>query len=154
MYTVSFFGHRFLDRFSPIEEKLVPYLQRWLEKEEYTEFLVGRDGDFDQLVTSAVLRTRRGKGNRNNRLIWVMPYPKAEYLQNPEDFESYYDEIEICAASEKTYPKAAIGVRNRAMVDRSDCCVFYVERPTGGAWQTLKYAEKQGKTVLNLAENR
>ena len=37
------------------------------------------------------------------------------------------------------------------MVDRSDLVVFFVERETGGAYQTMRYAEKNGKTIINLA---
>lgn len=33
------------------------------------------------------------------------------------------------------------------MVDRSDLVVCYVEHETGGAFQTMAYAEKSGKAV-------
>ena len=46
-----------------------------------------------------------------------------------------------------------IQVRNRCMVDRSDLVVCYVERKTGGAFQTKAYAEKTDKLVLNIALN-
>jgi hypothetical protein len=39
------------------------------------------------------------------------------------------------------------------MVDRSDLVVCYVERKTGGAFQTKAYAEKTDKLVLNIALN-
>ena len=38
------------------------------------------------------------------------------------------------------------------MVDRSDLVVFFVERDKGGAYQTMKYAKKQGKEIINIAE--
>lgn len=154
MYTVSFFGHRRMDSFSPTEEKLLSLLRRLSDREDHVEFLVGRDGDFDQLVASSVLRTKKGRSVQNSSLIWVMAYPKAEYLHDPDAYAHYYDEIEICEASEKAYPKAAISLRNHAMIDRSDLCVFYVERASGGAFQALQYAKKQGKTIVNLAESR
>ena len=40
------------------------------------------------------------------------------------------------------------------MVDRSDFVVFFVERNSGGAYQTMKYAEKQGKEIINLADDK
>ena len=46
-----------------------------LEK-EYVEFLVGRDGDFDQIVSSAVKRQQRLVRDDNSSLIWILPYPK------------------------------------------------------------------------------
>lgn len=67
-------------------------------------------------------------------------------------FETYYDEIEICEKFAYAYPKGAIMIRNQFMVGRSDVCVFYVERESGGAWQTLRYAIRKHKTVINLAK--
>ena len=34
------------------------------------------------------------------------------------------------------------------MVDRSDLVVFCIQRESGGAWQTMKYAKKQGKPLI------
>ena len=41
-------------------------------------------------------------------------------------------------------------IRNREMVDRSDLVIFCVERSSGGAYQTMKYAVKQEKNIINL----
>lgn len=48
-----------------------------LEK-EYVEFLVGRDGDLDQIVSSAVKRQKRLVRDDNSSLVWILPYPTAE----------------------------------------------------------------------------
>ena len=56
VYTVCFFGHRQIDDFSLVEQKTEALIDRLLNEHEYVEFLVGRDGEFDQLVTSAILR--------------------------------------------------------------------------------------------------
>ena len=69
-----------------------------LEK-EYVEFLIGRDGDFDQIVSSAVKRQKRIVRDDNSSLIWILPYPTAELHNNTENFEAYYDEIEICGSA-------------------------------------------------------
>ncbi len=84
--------------------------------------------------------------------ILVLPYERADYRDNKESFEQYYDEVQICAESQDVYPKAAIGIRNRAMVDRSDMVICYVERRNGGAYAAVSYAEKQGKHIINLAK--
>lgn len=77
-----------------------------LEK-EYVEFLVGRDGDFDQIVSSAVKRQKRIVRDDNSSLIWILPYPTAELHNNTENFEAYYDEIEICGSAAKPPPPRA-----------------------------------------------
>ena len=85
-------------------------------------------------------------------MTWVLPYEKAEYTNNAEDFDKYYDNVEVCTESAKAHPKAAIQIRNRYMVDRSNLVVFFVERNSGGAYQTMKYAENQNKHLINLAD--
>ncbi len=91
-----------------------------LEK-EYVEFLVGRDGDFDQIVSSAVKRQQRLVRDDNSSLIWILPYPTSELRNNMENFEAYYDEIEICGSAASSHPKGAFQIRNRQMVKRSRC---------------------------------
>ena len=152
VFTVSFFGHRHLDNSIMVERALEKTVRFILQRPEYIEFLVGRDGEFDQLASSAVKRCRREIREDNSALIWVLPYETAELRDNEEAFLRYYDEIEICERSAGSHYKAAIQIRNRAMIDRSDFAVFCVERRQGGAYQTLRYAEKHGVRHINLLE--
>ena len=150
-YTVCFFGHREIDNPLEVEEQLYDIVLHLLESKEYVEFLVGRNGEFDQLVSSTVRRVKRNFRDDNSALVLVLPYLTAEYENNHQSFHEYYDEIEICQDAAEGHYKAAIQVRNREMVDRSDLVVFFVERETGGAYQTMRYAEKNGKRYINLA---
>ena len=59
--------------------------------------------------------------------------------------------IELCSAAAGSHPKGAIQIRNRQMVDRSDLVVFCVDHSSGGAYQTLRYAQRKKKEILNLA---
>ena len=152
VYTVCFFGHRQIDDFRLVEQKVKAFIDRLLNEHEYVEFLVGRDGEFDQLVTSAILRCRKRLDTANCSVIWVMPYLKSDYIKNRESYDSYYDSVELCELSANAHPKSAIQIRNRAMVDRSDLCVFYVTHKGGGAYQTLRYAEKVDANIINLCE--
>ena len=45
-----------------------------------------------------------------------------------------------------------IQIRNREMVDRADLIICYIEHENGGVWQTVDYAMKQGKAVINLSD--
>ena len=152
VYTVCFFGHRQLDDFSLVEQKVEMFIVRLLNEHEYVEFLVGREGEFDQLVTSAILRCRKRLDTANCSVTWVMPYLKADYVKNSDSYDNYYDSVEVCEQSANAHPKAAIQIRNRAMADRSDLCVFYVTHKSGGAYQTLRYAEKANANIINLCE--
>ena len=153
IYTVAFFGHRYVDHLLEAGNKLERVLHRLLEEKEYVDFLVGRDGDFDQAASSTICRLKRNFRDDNSAHIWVLPYPTAEYLENQECYEAYYDEIEICEASSRAHFKAAFQTRNRYMVDRADLIICYIDHKSGGAYQTIRYAEKQGKEILNLAED-
>ena len=150
--TVCFFGHRRIDDWDAVEQKIFDLVGELIRRHEYVDFLVGREGDFDQIAASAIRRAKRYIFDANSSLVWVQPYQRAEYLRDPAAYERYYDRIEMCEASESAYPKAAIQCRNRAMVDRSQLCVFYVTRDGGGAWQTMQYAVRRQKAVINLSE--
>lgn len=151
-YTVSFFGHRMIDDVFEIENRLEQLIRTLLREHQYVEFLVGRDGEFDQLVSSTIRRCKREYRSDNSAHIWALPYITAEFRDNEESFRDYYDEIEVCKAAAVGHYKNAHQTRNRAMVDRSDLVVFCIQHASGGAWQTMKYAKKQGKPYINLNE--
>lgn len=149
-FTVSFFGHRYIDNPFPIEKALEELIGSLLRSKEYVEFLVGRNGDFDQLVSSAICRCKREIREDNSAHVWVLPYLTADFRDKEEDYRAYYDEIEVFGSGGSGHYKAAFQARNRCMVDRSHLTVFCVGRNKGGAWQTMKYAQKQGKNIINL----
>lgn len=152
IFTVSFFGHRQINNVFEIEDKLEKLIREYLTTKEYVEFLVGRDGEFDQLVSSTIRRCKRTVRDDNSALVLVLPYATAEYRNNESSFLEYYDEIEICAESAEKHFKAAHQTRNRSMVDRSNAVIFCVERKTGGAYQTLEYAKKTDVEIINLPD--
>lgn len=150
--TVCFFGHSRIDDWDAVEQKIFDLVGELIRRNEYVDFLVGRDGDFDQIAAAAIRRAKQSVFDGNSSLCWVQPYQRAEYLRDPAAYERYYDRIELCEASESAHPKAAIQCRNRVMVDRSQLCVFYVAEEAGGAWQTMQYAVRRQKAVINLSE--
>ncbi len=152
IYTVSFFGHREVEGAAEIESRLERILHDLITRKQYVEFLVGRDGEFNLLVASAIRRAVKQYGYGNTPLILVLPYMKAEYRDNEQNYLSYYDEAEICSESSDAHYKSAIQVRNRSMVDRSDLVVCCIQHKSGGAYRTMQYAKKQGKQVRNLAD--
>lgn len=152
LYTVSFFGHRQIDNVFVIEQRLETMIRELLTTKEYVEFLIGRDGEFDQLVASTVRRCKRIIRDDNSALILILPYPTSEYQNNKQSFHEYYDEIEICTESAQRHFKSAHQIRNRSMVDRSDLVIFYVEHNSGGAYQTMQYAKKANANIINLPD--
>ncbi len=149
--TVSLFGHRIIEDYNFVESKLYELLRVVTQNgSREIEFLVGRNGDFDLMAASVIRKLKKETGNENVFLALVLPYETAELRNNTEAFESYYDSIEICEASAESNFKYAIVARNRDMIDRSDIVVVYVKNELGGAYQSLKYAEKNQKRIINL----
>lgn len=149
--TVSLFGHRIIEDYNFVESKLYELLRILMQRgDKELEFLVGRNGDFDLMAASVIRKLKKETGNENVFLTLVLPYETAELRDNVEAFENYYDSIEICEASADCNFKFAIVARNRDMVDRSDMVVVCVKNNSGGAYQSLKYAEKNQKRVINL----
>lgn len=130
-YTVAFFGHRYIDNVFAFEDQLEQLIHDIIETHAYTEFLVGRDGEFDQIVSSTIIRVKRKYRNDNSAHVWVLPYAKADFLNNEEDYRKYYDEIEICEESSTAHYKAALQIRNRIMVDRADLIICYIDHESG-----------------------
>ena len=151
IYSVAFFGHRYVDNIIKVEDLLEEQIRKLIDENEYVDFLVGRNGDFDQCVSSSVLRVRKNHRDDNSALVLVLPYPTAEYLNNENYFREYYTDIEVSSTASVAHPKSAIQLRNREMVDRADLVICYIEHENGGAWQTVEYAIKQGKTIINSA---
>lgn len=152
LFTVAFFGHRYIDNMLAVEERLEEIIRSLMCDKEYIDFVVGRNGDFDQFVSSTVLRCKKNYRDDNSSLVLVLPYASAEYANNQDYYEEYYDDIEVSFEASKAHPKAAIQIRNREMVDRADLIVCYIERKNGGAYKTIQYAEKIGKPIINIAE--
>lgn len=106
-----------------------------------------------QSHSSAVHRRRICPSESHRRDCWLeggADDPQADYRDNEEAFQQYYDEIEICECAAGGHFKGAFQARNRSMIDRSDLAVFWVQRQNGGAWQTMRYAKKQGIPCINL----
>lgn len=150
-FTVAFFGHREIEYFQETEQALEKLIESLMREHEYVEFLIGRNGEFDQLTASTVRAVRKQQDYRNCSLVLVLPYMTAEFRDNEASFLEYYDEVEVSAAAEGTHFKSAMQTRNREMVDRSDMVVFCVDHPSGGAYQTLKYAKKHQKPYINIS---
>ena len=89
------------------------------------------------LASADIKRAIRSYGYSSTHFTLVLPYMKAEYRDNEKEYLDYYDEVEVCYESSITHPKAAIQIRNRSMVDRSDLVVCCVQHNSGGAYRTL-----------------
>lgn len=152
IFTVALFGHRNIDNPIRVQELIEEQIIKLIDKNEFVDFLVGRNGDFDRCAASAVRHVRKNYKDDSSALVLVLPYLTAEYINNQEYFEDYYTDIEISYKASGAHPKGAIQIRNREMVDRANLVICYIEEKHGGAWRTIEYAYKTGKDVINIAD--
>ena len=146
VFTVSLFGHRKIYNLNQIYEKLFPIIKELLQTKQYVAFFIGRSGEFDEYAASVIKIAQKEFGKENNDMTLVLPYKVADI----EYYENYYDDIIIPPSVCGVYPKAAIKKRNQWMVEESDLVLVYVEREEGGAYDTMKYAEKINKRIIRL----
>ena len=77
----------------------------------------------------------------------ILPYK----VTNIEFYEKYYDSVIIPDSVYGAYHKAAITIKNRWMVEKSDLVIGFVKSNKGGAYTAMKYAQKLDKKILNIA---
>ncbi len=149
IYRVAFIGHRYMENFLfETEERMKKILCDLLDKKEFVEFYIGRNGDFDVYAASVIKRVQRDYSPWRSALILVCPYD----MKDMEYYEKYYDEV-FCPVERGVHYKGAIGVRNRWLAENCDLLLAYVEKHRkGGAYKTLRQAQRAGKTIINLAE--
>ena len=140
------FGHRML--LMDIEKLLRETLERLVEERGVRVFYIGGMGEFDELFTRTVRSMKREYPSL--RLVLVAPYLTERLNMDKAFYEALYDEILIPAELDGIHPKAAIGLRNRWMVDRSDIVIAALHRDFGGAAEAVRYAEKVGKKVVRI----
>lgn len=145
-YSCCGFGHRVL--LMDVEKPLREALERLAVKQGVTVFYTGGMGEFDELFARTVRSMKRN--DPRLRLILVLPYLTRQAATEKAWYEGRYDEILIPAELEGVHLKAAIGLRNRWMVDRSDIVIAALHRDFGGAAEAVRYAEKRGKGVVRI----
>ena len=146
VFTVSLFGHRRIDDLRKLENRLIPILRELIQGERYVNFLIGRNGEFDEYAASLIKRVQREVWGENCDLTLVLPYTVADMKY----YGAYYDCVVIPEELWSVHPKSAITAKNRWMIERSELVIVYLERNRGGAYAAMKYAERLHRRVVNL----
>ena len=151
MTVCTFAGHREVYQ-ANIADKLDEAISRIIKNDDCFRFLVGGIGDFDGMCSSAVRRAKRNYPNKQISLELILPYLTQELNENKSYYEISYDDVVVPIELAGVHYKSAITKRNRWMVDKSDWMIAFVYRDFGGAYTSLRYAEKKGLQIINLAK--
>ena len=148
--TISLFGHRQIDDLRLLEKRLEKAIRKIVSDDRYISFLIGRNGEFDEFAASVIKGYESKFHSKNYDMSLVLPYSVADI----EYYEGYYDGVDIPSSIHALHPKSAIEARNRWMIEHSDLVIVWVEKNCGGAYKAMKYAEKLGKQIINLCEQK
>ena len=148
---VVFFGHRDFIANDEHREKIISILHDFVG-DSAVEFYLGGYGHFDDFAYRCC--TSFAKNHENTSLVFVTPYITEEYQRNYlTEVTNKYHSI-IYPDIENVPKRFAITYRNRYMVEKADLIICYVKREYGGAFQAIKYAERKGKRIINIAERK
>ncbi len=141
MSVCTFFGHR--DCPSSIKPKLKQALVHLIETQSVDTFYVGTHGAFDAMVRSSLAELMQDYPHICCTVVLAyLPTKKSDF-----SFPTLLPE-----GIETTPKRFAISFRNKWMLRQSQFVITYITHDWGGAAQFAVLAEKQKKTVLNLAK--
>ena len=119
-----------------------------------TTFYVGGAVGFDMLAAESLIHLREEE-NIDLRIVSALPFPewrdkwsKSEKRRQDIIMEKS-DEVFFVA---NRYSREAYLTRDRKMVDESAYCIAYCTRRSGGTAYTIRYAQKKGLRVVNVAD--
>ena len=146
----TFAGHREII-LPDIREKAFSAIRKMADSNKSLLFLSGGMGEFDILCENAVRRIKTDYPANRIDLQLILPYMSQKINSEREYYLSRYDGILIPSEMSSYHYKAAIKQRNYWMIDHSDFLIAYVHRGYGGAYESLRYAVRKGKHIINLA---
>ena len=121
-------------------------------KEGYTDFYAGGVLGFDTLAALTVLRLKMMY--KNIRLHLILPCISQADKWSREDkrmYERIKNESDSVEYASFNYTPQCMNRRNRALVDKADCCIAYCTQSSGGTVYTISYAMDNDVAVENIA---
>ncbi len=144
---ITFCGHSTFVKTPEIEAQLLSILQNQVGDEQADLFL-GDYGSFDSFARECCRKYQLEHPRVS--LVLITPYMTIEHQKNRLEYQKdYYDTIVYPEIEDKPL-KFAISYRNKWMVEHADLVISYVNRNSGGAWQTYQHAKRKNKPIINL----
>lgn len=118
------------------------------------KFYCGMAMGFDILAGEIVAELKR-VSSFPVELIAVLPFNGQADNWSPRWRERYYNLLKkadsvICVSN--AYERGCYQQHNRYMVDKSDIVLTYFSGEPGGTAQTVAYAKRKGKKIINIAD--
>lgn len=148
-----FTGHRAISvsSASTLKLKLEATLVDLVENEGFTDFRAGGAIGFDSFAALEVIKLK--KKYPHVKLHLILPHKGQDKWFSHTEKEIYKFTIsnaDSITYIQERYTDGVMFARNRALVDGSDLCLAYLERLSGGTYQTVNYARKSKVKTVNL----
>ena len=140
----AFFGHRYCS------DKVIPLLNdaiiEMIENRSVDKFYFGNHGEFDRTVKTVLKKIKKDYPH-------IKIYEVLAYIPIKKD--GFYDSCETILPDgiEFVPGKYAILHRNKWMAQQCDYVICYVLCSAGGAAQSVEYAKKMNKFIINLGQD-
>ncbi|MEG1883167.1 MAG: SLOG family protein [Clostridia bacterium] len=151
--TCCFTGHRKLPKEKI--ECIVLNLDREIDSlisRGVTNYISGGALGFDQIAASLIIAKK--EMGHDVRLVFALPCRNQDEHWNADQKRLYHKLLaeadEIVYVSEE-YSDGCMKKRNRYMADRSAYCICAQLHPMSGTAQTMRYAQRKGLRVINVA---
>jgi len=152
--TCLFTGHRKLSK-KKIEQ-IVKRLNEEVDQlisQGVTNFISGGGLGFDQITASMII-TKKQQG-ADIRLIFALPCRNQDEKwtdRQKQLYRSLLNEADEVHYVSEEYTPDCMKERNYYMVDNSAHCICVLLNPISGTGQAVRYAEKQGLQIINVAK--
>ena len=148
---ITFVGHSCLNNSPRLTEYIEKAIVSSVKDNGSVMFYCGGYGDFDNLCARVCRKLQYRY--KNCEIALITPYITESHQKKLQALQSAhkYDTI-IYPPLEKVPPRFAISKRNEWMIEQADVVIAYVRNSYGGARQTLKYAKRKKKVIINLAD--
>lgn len=149
MSVCAFTGHRNLAN-TGFDELLLERVVENLVKTGTTRFLCGMAVGFDMKAAQAVIVL---KNKYNLELVACLPCENQSERYSEKNRRLYKEILSVCDETvilEKEYKSGCMHKRDRYLVDNCDVLVSFLRKTSGGTYYTVKYAERQGKKIIEL----
>jgi uncharacterized phage-like protein YoqJ len=137
-------------------EKIVKRLNEEVDRlisQGVTNFISGGGLGFDHITASLII-TKKQQG-ADIRLIFALPCRNQDEKWTDRQKQLYHSLLseadEVIYVSEE-YTPDCMRERNFYMVDNSAYCICAFLRDISGTGQTVRYAERQGLQIINIAK--
>lgn len=150
---ICFCGHRdFFDL------SLKPRLKKIIENEiknGNNKFILGSHGKFDGMVYGVLSELKELYGNIQIEVV-LTSLNGLNTIKKDFGYNLYSKAKTVMYEIEDSYFKARIELSNKKMIDECEKMICYIDdsRYRSGAKKALRYAQKQGLTIINLYNKR